>query len=39
MNARAKNPGRWSGNIRNWQPVGEVALNPEKIVMGIQKAA
>ena len=27
--ARLKNPGRWSGNIRNWEPVTEVHLNPE----------
>jgi hypothetical protein len=25
--ARAKTPRRWSGEIRNWNPVGEVALN------------
>jgi len=28
--AKAKNPERWSGNTRNWAPVGEVTLNPEK---------
>ena len=28
--ARAQNPRRWSGAVRNWQPVGEVYLNPEK---------
>ena len=27
--ARAQNPERWSGKIRNWQPVGPVWLNPE----------
>ena len=27
--ARSKNPGRWSRNIRNWEPVTEVYLNPE----------
>jgi putative transposase len=27
--ARSKNPGRWSGDIRNWEPVTEVYLNPE----------
>jgi len=26
--ARARNPERWSGAIRNWQPVGPVYLNP-----------
>ncbi len=28
--AKSKNPNRWSGDIRNWNPVKEVALNPEK---------
>ena len=28
-NARAKNPERWSGKTRNWQPAGPVWLNPE----------
>jgi putative transposase len=27
--AKAQNPKRWSGNTRNWEPVGEVWLNPE----------
>ncbi|MEW7983321.1 MAG: integrase core domain-containing protein, partial [Candidatus Sedimenticola endophacoides] len=27
--ARRKNPERWSRNTRNWQPVGEVWLNPK----------
>ena len=29
-NAREKNPLRWSGETRNWAPVGPVTLNPEK---------
>jgi transposase InsO family protein len=29
-NARALNPARWSGNTRNWSPVGAVTLNPER---------
>lgn len=29
--AREANPSRWSGQTRNWQPVGAVALNPERI--------
>ena len=29
-NARAKNPERWSGKARNWQPAGPVWLNPER---------
>ena len=28
--ARASNPQRWSGNPRNWQPIGPVWLNPER---------
>ncbi len=27
-NARKKNPSRWSGNIRNWDYVSSVSLNP-----------
>lgn len=27
--AKLKNPARWSRDIRNWQPVAEVYLNPE----------
>lgn len=28
--AKAKNTARWSGDTRNWKPVGNVSLNPEK---------
>ena len=28
--ARAANPARWSRRIRNWSPVGDVRLNPER---------
>ncbi len=28
--ARAKNPGRWSGSTRNWEAIEKVYLNPEK---------
>ncbi|THJ30912.1 transposase family protein, partial [Lampropedia aestuarii] len=28
--ARTQNPARWSGNTRDWQPIGSVWLNPEK---------
>lgn len=28
--AKAKNPNRWSGDIRNWDPVTKVYLNPLK---------
>jgi putative transposase len=30
LQARAKNPARWSGDTRNWSPVGAVTLNPER---------
>lgn len=32
--ARARHPERWSGEIRNWDVVGEVWLNPEKTEAG-----
>lgn len=28
--ARARHPERWSGNIRNWNPIQEVILNPDQ---------
>lgn len=28
--ARQRNPRRWSGNTRNWTPIGAVTLNPER---------
>jgi putative transposase len=28
--ARQRNPARWSGTTRNWNPVTEVWLNPPK---------
>ena len=30
--ARARTPRRWSGRTRNWEPIGAVALNPERQV-------
>lgn len=30
LKARAENPGRWSGDIRNWNRIEAVNLNPEK---------
>jgi putative transposase len=35
--AKQRNPERWSGNIRNWEPVTEVYLNPEKQKSEIEK--
>ena len=29
--AKALNPQRWSGDTRNWEPIKEVWLNPEKV--------
>jgi len=37
--AREKNPQRWSGNTRNWAPVGAVWLNPMKEKEPESKAA
>lgn len=37
--ARSERPERWSGNTRNWQPVGTVMLNPEKQETTQNKAA
>ena len=28
--AKLQNPNRWSGEIRNWDPIKEIHLNPEK---------
>ena len=30
LKARDHNPARWSGNTRNWTPIGAVTLNPER---------
>jgi transposase InsO family protein len=30
LRAKEQNPARWSGNTRNWRPVGAVTLNPER---------
>jgi len=38
--AKNKNPGRGSGEIRNWKPVASVYLNPEKQEQGpVEKKA
>lgn len=37
--AKAERPERWSRGTRDWSPVGEVMLNPERPVMESQKAA
>ena len=33
LQARARNPTRWSRHTRNWEPIGAVALNPERDVV------
>jgi putative transposase len=38
-NAKQQRPERWSGNTRNWEPVGAVNLNPEREEMPLKKAA
>jgi putative transposase len=30
LEARERNPARWSGQTRNWSPIGPVTLNPER---------
>jgi transposase InsO family protein len=30
LKAREHNPARWSGDTRNWAPIGAVTLNPER---------
>ncbi|MCD9230462.1 integrase core domain-containing protein, partial [Ralstonia pseudosolanacearum] len=30
LQARERNPRRWSGATRNWEPIGAVTLNPER---------
>ncbi len=37
--ARAKNPLRWSGKVRNWEHIKEVNLNPDRPVPEEQKKA
>ena len=37
--AREANPLRWSGNTRNWAPIGAVMLNPEQPEKILMKAA
>jgi putative transposase len=37
IEAKQRNPERWSGDIRDWKPVTEVYLNPEKQKSEIEK--
>jgi transposase InsO family protein len=40
LQARQRNPARWSGTTRDWTPIGPVTLNPERdsVVAGHTKA-
>ena len=35
--ARQRHPERWSGDTRNWQPVGTVVLNPKTLPSAIKE--
>jgi len=37
--ARTRHPGRWSGETRNWEPIGAVMLNPEREQPALEEAA
>jgi len=37
--AKQKRPERWSGNTRNWEPVGAVDLNPERTEIPLKRVA
>ena len=37
--AKAKRPERWSGGIRDWEPVGDVMLNPDRAEKTLDQAA
>lgn len=37
--AKMKKPERWSGQTRNWSPIGAVMLNPEREVIPVPMAA
>ena len=37
--ARRRHPERWTGKTRNWEPVGEVRLNPERNLASKTEAA
>ena len=33
--ARARHPQRWTGETRNWNPIEEVRLNPDRIPISL----
>ena len=39
IQARKRNPARWSGDTRNWTPIGAVTLNPERDTVVVEAAA
>jgi hypothetical protein len=38
QHAKERNPERWSGDIRNWDLLEEVHLNPEREVAKVESA-
>ena len=34
LSAKSRKPERWSGDIRNWEPIGHVWLNPPREEVG-----
>ena len=36
--AKERNPERWSGNVRNWELMQEVRLNPERETVKVENA-
>jgi transposase InsO family protein len=37
--ARKRHPERWSRNVRNWEPIGTVRLNPKEQEVSVAKAS
>ena len=37
--AKEKRPERWSGKTRNWEPVGAVMLNPDRLTLPLSEVA
>jgi len=37
--ARAMHPERWSGETRDWSPIGAVMLNPDRTEVALQRVA
>lgn len=39
LSARARNPRRWSGPTRNWEPITALTLNPQREAVGTATSA